>query len=139
MAPSLEDTCSAVRRTYALLRRLRATLDIDLASALNLFLSNGHYLVATRFVLNFGCYSETLLPSQLVYHSLWYSHGRSYGTFDGEFRTDGGSQSTRSVIVSSEPLTRDISTWVEVPEYSLLAVEPRPDGEHDIHLSDIDE
>ena len=36
----------------------------------------------------------------------------------------GGASRSDSVIVSSEPLTRDVSTWVEVPEYSLLAVGP---------------
>jgi predicted glutamine amidotransferase len=26
----------------------------------------------------------------------------------------------RSLMISSEPLTRDVSTWLEVPEYSAL-------------------
>jgi glutamine amidotransferase len=32
----------------------------------------------------------------------------------------GGAKGNSSVIVSSEPLTRDTSTWFEVPEYSAL-------------------
>jgi predicted glutamine amidotransferase len=29
----------------------------------------------------------------------------------------------RSVIIASEPLTRDHSSWLEVPEYSMLTAE----------------
>jgi predicted glutamine amidotransferase len=32
----------------------------------------------------------------------------------------GGSESATSVLVASEPLTRDTNAWVEVPEYSML-------------------
>jgi glutamine amidotransferase len=34
----------------------------------------------------------------------------------------GGAGSADSVLVASEPLTRDVSTWIEVPEYSALIV-----------------
>jgi predicted glutamine amidotransferase len=34
----------------------------------------------------------------------------------------------RSVIIASEPLTTDHSTWFEVPEYSLLTAELAPAG-----------
>jgi predicted glutamine amidotransferase len=34
----------------------------------------------------------------------------------------------RSVIIASEPLTTDVSTWLEVPEYSMLTAELTPDG-----------
>ena len=34
----------------------------------------------------------------------------------------------RSVIIASEPLTTDHSTWLEVPEYSLLTAELTADG-----------
>ena len=33
----------------------------------------------------------------------------------------GGGEHDRSVLLSSEPLTSDASTWVEVPEYSMLS------------------
>jgi glutamine amidotransferase len=32
----------------------------------------------------------------------------------------GGSEGADSILVASEPLTRDTSAWVEVPEYSML-------------------
>jgi glutamine amidotransferase len=34
----------------------------------------------------------------------------------------------QSLIIASEPLTADTSTWLEVPEYSLLCVERKADG-----------
>jgi glutamine amidotransferase len=34
----------------------------------------------------------------------------------------------RSVIIASEPLTVDSSTWLEVPEYSMLTAELVPGG-----------
>ena len=32
-----------------------------------------------------------------------------------------------ATLVASEPLTRDVSTWVEVPEYSALLVDRHGD------------
>ncbi len=34
----------------------------------------------------------------------------------------------RSLLIASEPLTVDISTWLEVPEYSLLTAQRTPEG-----------
>ncbi len=34
----------------------------------------------------------------------------------------------RSVIIASEPLTTDHSSWLEVPEYSMLTAELTPSG-----------
>ncbi len=34
----------------------------------------------------------------------------------------------RSVIIASEPLTADHSTWLEAPEYSMLTAELSPAG-----------
>ena len=32
------------------------------------------------------------------------------------------------MIIASEPLTADFSSWLEVPEYSMLTAELTPDG-----------
>ena len=50
----------------------------------------------------------------------------------------GGAACADSIIVASEPLTRDIATWIEVPEYSALVV--RRDGERrraEIHALEV--
>ena len=137
--PSVEDVTGALQRTCRLLREILDARGIDLASPLNLLMSDGRYVVASRLVLNFGCYDDELRPEHLVYHSLWYTHGLRYGTHDGEFQTVGGAANTNAVIVSSEPLTRDTSTWVEVPEYSMLTVVPKDDGQHEIRTLSIDD
>jgi predicted glutamine amidotransferase len=56
----------------------------------------------------------------LTYLSLWYTAGRDYGLHDGEWKMIGGSDGADSILVASEPLTRDTAAWVEVPEYSML-------------------
>jgi glutamine amidotransferase len=35
---------------------------------------------------------------------------------------------TRSLLIASEPLTVDTSTWLEVPEYSMITAEFTADG-----------
>jgi hypothetical protein len=52
--------------------------------------------------------------------SLWYTAGRGYGLHDGEWKMTGGAEHADSILIASEPLTRDVASWVEVPEYSLL-------------------
>ena len=59
------------------------------------------------------------------YLSLWYTAGRDYGLHDGEWKMTGGAANADSILVASEPLTRDVASWVEVPEYSILHVQIR--------------
>ena len=59
------------------------------------------------------------------YLSLWYTLGRDYGLHDGEWKMTGGAENADSMMVASEPLTRDTAAWVEVPEYSALLAELR--------------
>ena len=37
-------------------------------------------------------------------------------------------ESARAMLLASEPLTRDESTWLEVPEYSLVSFDLRGDA-----------
>jgi glutamine amidotransferase len=39
-----------------------------------------------------------------------------------------GPQGADSVLVASEPLTRDVGAWVEVPEYSAIMITRDEDG-----------
>jgi len=114
---------AAVADTLRILREAREKLGIALASPVNLFITDGTQLAAVRYTFDFGCYPQDpaeFLPGHLNYYSLWYTAGRDYGLHDGEWKMTGGSENADSVLVASEPLTRDVSTWVEVPEYSML-------------------
>ena len=130
----------AISESFDILRRVREQAGIRQSSSANLVLCDGENLIATRFCFDFGVFSHDDPadgpPHQgaIRYLSQWYTTGSRYGlhpcTLGGghEWKMIGGSRRADSVLVASEPLTRDVSTWVEVPEYSALSV--RRDGEH---------
>ena len=128
--PSGEELHQALQRTLEILRETRSQLGIALASPINLFLTDGTQLAAARYCFDFGCYPEDpaeFVAGHLAYYSLWYTVGRDYGLHDGEWKMTGGSDSANSVLIASEPLTRDTNAWVEVPEYSMLHAAVRKD------------
>ena len=90
-------------------------------SSINLVVCDGKTLIATRFAFDFGRYDQPFSANN-KYLSQWYTLGRDYGYHDAEWKMVGGAGSADSVLVASEPLTRDVSTWIEVPEYSALVV-----------------
>lgn len=122
-----EELGQVVARTLGILRDVRQKRGIEVASAANLFASDGNHLVATRFVFDFGCYDGRIKPLDFFYHTLWYTVGRQYGLHDGEWRMMGSTR-PQAFLVASEPLTLDTSTWVEVPEYSMLIATANPGG-----------
>ena len=126
----------AVVRTLEIVRDARRKRGIEVASAANLFVADGTNLVVTRFVFDYGCYDGPVGPFDLLYHSLWYTAGRDYGVHDGEWRMGGGAP-REAILLASEPLTADSSTWVEVPEYTLLTATRTPSGV-DIATRDLD-
>ncbi len=121
------EVAAAAREMLEILREVRASHDIEIASSLNLFVSNPSCIVAVRFVFDYGCYplpgEDGALQGSVDYLSLWFTRGSDYACHDGEWKMIGGREAADAIIVASEPLTRDTSTWVEVPEYHLLALE----------------
>ena len=86
-------------------------------------------MVATRFSFDYGWYppEDEMLETDLPFVSLWYAIGGEYAERDGDWQMTAGDP-PRSVIIASEPLTTDHSTWLEVPEYSMLTAELTPAG-----------
>ncbi len=124
-----EEIVRAVEKTLAILRDTRARLGIALTSPVNLFITTGNQLAAVRYCFDFGCY-RTDDPARLIeanfnYYSLWYTSGSEYGCHDGEWKMIGGADTADSIMIASEPLTRDTSTWLEVPEYSMIYADTR--------------
>ena len=112
---------------------------------MNLFITDGEQLAAVRYCFDFGCYptddpatlqEQSLSYQTLNYQSLWYTAGREYGLHDGEWRMTGGSEHSDSILVASEPLTRDIGAWVELPEYCVLQATIR-DGHPAIRMREL--
>ncbi len=119
----------AVDATLAIIRRIRATLGITTSSSVNLFIHTGTQLAAVRYCFDFGCYRTedpaNVHEANLAFLSLWYTSGREYGRHDDEWKMIGGADTADSIMIASEPLTRDTSTWLEVPEYSMIYADTR--------------
>lgn len=110
----------AIIETLKILQQVRHHHNIAINSPVNLFITNGEFIAATRFVLDYGWQPvDTTSSPHFAYHSLWYTYGERYGCFDNEYRMKGGDKKS-SIIIASEPLTEDTTTWIEVPEYTLI-------------------
>ena len=123
------ELADATAKALRILRAVRAAHGIDTSSPVNLCVSTGRAVVATRLSFDYGWYppEDEMLETDLPFVSLWYAIGGEYAEGDGgwEMTTD---DPPRSVIIASEPLTTDYSTWLEVPEYSMLTAELTPNG-----------
>lgn len=128
----------AIRRTLGIIRDVRQKHGITRSSSSNLIFCDGINLVAARYTFDFGRFEQARLQGTMQYLSMWYTFGRDYGLHEGEWKLVGGAANADSVIVASEPLTRDFSTWIEVPEYSALVVCREGARRHaDIHALEV--
>jgi glutamine amidotransferase len=127
--PTGAQLVEAIRSMLAILREERARLGIDTSSSVNLFVTDGRQVAAVRYCFDFGRYATTdasrVHEANLRFLSLWFTAGRDYGLHEGEWRMTGGADAADSILIASEPLTRDVDSWVEVPEYSVLHAEIR--------------
>lgn len=116
---SMESVFSALTNTLKVLDKIRKKNKMAISSPLNFIISNGEFIVASRFVFDYGQYSEDDLSPHRGYHSMWYTYGEAYNNCDGSYQMK-ASKSMQSIIVASEPLTEDTTTWIELPEYSFI-------------------
>lgn len=114
-----KEIITAVLETLKILQAARQKRNIKINSPVNLFITNGEFIAATRFVLDYGWQAMDAMPSHAGYHSLWYTYGDSYGFYDNTYKMKEHSAKS-SIIIASEPLTEDTTTWLEVPEYTLV-------------------
>ena len=121
--PGPDELAAAITQTLSIVRRVRERHDIRVSSPVNLFVSTGQCVIVTRFSFDYGWYppeERSFLAWDLAYVSLWYTLGGEYLERDGEWMMTPAAGRPRSLIMASEPLTKDVSTWLEVPEYSML-------------------
>ena len=118
--PSPDELIRAIDATLAVIRKVRRQEGAARSSSTNLFVSDGSTLAVMRFTFDFGCYGDNIEEANLRYPSQWFTVGRDYDSRDGEWKMTGGAANADSVLIASEPLTVDTSTWLEVPEYSTL-------------------
>jgi glutamine amidotransferase len=123
-APPGDALPRAIEHALAIIRRERAKLGIDVSSSVNLFFADGSQVAAVRYCFDFGRYAtedaSRVHEANLNFLSLWYTLGRDYGLHGGEWKMTGGAEAADSILLASEPLTRDVASWVELPEYSML-------------------
>jgi glutamine amidotransferase len=135
-----EELAGAVEKALRQVREVRERRGLVRQSAVNLVISDGRCLVATRFAFDYGWYHEGWTfaggERRYDYTTLWYAVGSGYGRHDGEWNVGPGDPST-SLIVASEPLTLDRSTWLEVPEYCLMVATPG-ENQLDVSLRELD-
>lgn len=115
-----DNIIKAVFDTLKIIQNIRNKHNIETVSPVNLFISDGKFIAATRFVFDYGWMDEkSQSQAHSVYHSLWYTYGENYGFHENEYKMKGG-DSKSSIIIASEPLTEDTTTWIEVPEYTVI-------------------
>ncbi len=126
-----DELAEALRKTLRIVREVRERHGIHQSSSLNLFLSDGRLVAGLRYTFDFGCYqtedARKVHEANMRFLSMWFTVGHSYGPVAGELKMTGGGEGADSLILSSEPLTHDISWWLEVPEYSAMIAQ-RPDN-----------
>lgn len=123
-SPDGPELVEAVRQSLSIIREIRAKHKIDISSSLNLFIATGSTVLGVRYCFDFGCYSTEqpydIHEANLSYLSLWYTTGKDFGLHDGEWKMIGGEETATSLLIASEPLTKDTTFWSEVPEYSAV-------------------
>ena len=137
---SSEEIANAASKTIQEIKTLRGQFHIDTHSVINLIISNGKSMIATCFTYDFGCYEGIVSPAVLSpqMHSLWYTAGDKFGEHDGNWAmSDGNNDGTStSIIIASEPLTRNDSSWFEIQKYSMAVID-RIDGKIKVDIRDL--
>ena len=89
-SPEADEIANAAVRSLRIIREIRHRHEIETSSPVNLFVTTGTCLVATRFSFDYGWYPEgdTMLETDLPYVSLWYTLGEEYRERDGEWQME---------------------------------------------------
>ena len=84
-----EELAGAVEKALRQVREIRERRGFVRQSAVNLVVSDGRCLVATRFAFDYGWYHEGWTfaggERRYDYTTLWYAAGSGYGCHDGEW------------------------------------------------------
>ncbi|HRI66045.1 MAG TPA: class II glutamine amidotransferase [Polyangium sp.] len=120
-----QDICQGLVKTLRIVADVRRELGIRTFSPMNVFLSDGNDIVAVCYTFGLGNYeglgNDYHPPDESVLR-IWYTMGKSYGFYDGEWRMAHAGAEATSCILASEPLTREHATWNAVPLQHLVYV-----------------
>src|SRR4051794_19153963 len=100
--PDAAELAAAVAAALRILRRLRVAAGIETSSPVNLCVSTGRVLVATRFSFDYGWYpaEDEMLETDLPFVSLWCAIGGEYAEGGLGWQMTAGDP-PRSLIVAS--------------------------------------
>ncbi|MBF9058574.1 class II glutamine amidotransferase [Rhodobacterales bacterium HKCCSP123] len=118
-----EEIVRALSATLKVLRQVRSEVGAETRSSLNLVICDRDVLVGARLTLDYGVYplpSDSAEDIYSPYLGLWFTSGHVFECGERGWRMVNGDQEHRAILLSSEPLTRDTTGWVEVPEYSAV-------------------
>jgi glutamine amidotransferase len=125
-AASAEDLARAVPEALRVIREVRAQRGIDRQSAVNLVVSDGSSIVATRFCFDYGWYADRRSTyageREFDFTTLWYAACEAFAPGPDGWETRYGADPPRAVLIASEALNDEPTDWIEVPEYAMLIV-----------------
>jgi glutamine amidotransferase len=113
------EAAQAVEGALEILRELRAARGISVQSPVNLVLSDGTWLLATRFAFDYGWYPDD---------DSFFAKEREHDFTSLWFRAPDPADADASVVIASEPLSQHHGGWFEVPEYSMVIAERAAGG-----------
>lgn len=108
-----------LEKTIGIIEDAQLKHGIKEVSLLNFVVSDGHSLIATRYVINIAD------PIHSQPASLYYAAGNSYqsdGSAPGNYVMKHTDRRNTLTIVSSEPLTESRADWVSVPRNFCIVV-----------------
>lgn len=110
---SIDAVIEAFEYTFARLKDLMAKYDIREEAYLNMVVTNGQFIVGTRYVTN---------PNEEPL-TLYHSEGGRYVVEDGVTHMMAPEDDDQAVLVVSEKLTED-AHWTMIPKNHFVIVEP---------------
>lgn len=135
-----EQLATAASRAIEILRGIRDRLGLHTQSPVNLVISDGDSLVATRFCFDYGWYPDDdsffAGEREFDFTTLWYTIGERFDEDERGWSMRFGDRSA-AAVVASEPIGDDPTDWFEVPEYSMLVIERDGDGEISVDVREL--
>ena len=111
---TLSDLADAMSATIEQLNIWTRAAEVARPCRYNFAVTDGHNIVATRYSSD----PETLIES------LYVSVGDRFENIDGRYRMAPTEADNRAIIITSEPLTDELSDWQEVPINHMVTVSP---------------
>ncbi|MCU0398085.1 MAG: class II glutamine amidotransferase [Cyclobacteriaceae bacterium] len=108
-----DSVTEAFEFTFSYIKQLMSNYEINEDAYLNMVITNGHFIVATRYVTN---------PKEEPL-TLYHSEGSRYVVENGITRMEAPKDNDQAVLVVSEKLTND-NHWTLIPKNHFVIVEP---------------